>query len=25
MYIPLGYYTDLFMFNRRQRGKAKKS
>ena len=25
MYIPLGYYTDLFMFNRRQRGKANKS
>jgi len=23
MYIPLGYYTDLWMFNRRQRGKAK--
>jgi hypothetical protein len=25
MYIPLGYYTDLWMFNRRQRGKAKKT
>ncbi len=24
-YIPLGYYTDLFMFNRRQRGKATKT
>jgi hypothetical protein len=22
-YIPLGYYTDLWMFNRRQRGKGK--
>ena len=25
MYIPLGYYTDLWMFNRRQRGKGKKT
>jgi hypothetical protein len=23
LYIPLGYYTDLWMFNRRQRGKGK--
>jgi hypothetical protein len=25
LYIPLGYYTDVWMFNRRQRGKADKS
>ena len=24
MYVPISYYTDLWLFNRRQRGKAKR-